>query len=75
MIDIVLQNGTGTQNGKFRVLKFFQETDSSKDRINFLKNEYGYFGTNGLNGLDGVFVEFSPSKGLTLSKSGSMSSF
>ena len=68
MIDKALQGGTGHQNGKFRVYRLYQETFSSKERQNFLKKEFNYYGTNGVTGLNGIWVEYSPSKGLKLSK-------
>ena len=68
MIDIALQGGTGHQNGKFRVYRLYQETYSSKERQAFLKREFNYYGTNGVTGLDGIWVEYTPSKGLKLSK-------
>ena len=71
MIDTALKAGTGHQNGKFRVYRLYQETYSSKDRQNFLKKEFNYYGTNGVKGLEGIWVEYSPGKGLKLSKSNS----
>lgn len=68
MIDKTLQDGTGHQNGKFRVFRLYQETLSSKERQDFLKKEFNYYGTNGVAGLDGIWVEYTPSKGLKLSK-------
>src|SRR5699024_1177934 len=64
MIDTALKAGTGHQNGKFRVYRLYQETYSSKDRQNFLKKEFNYYGTNGVKGLEGIWVEYSPGKGL-----------
>ena len=71
MIDTALKAGTGHQNGKFRVYRLYQETYSSKDRQNFLKKEFNYYGTNGVKGLEGIWVEYSPGKGLKLTKSNS----
>ena len=68
MIDKALQDGTGHQNGKFRVYRLYQETLSSRERQNFLKREFNYYETNGVTGLNGIWVEYSPSKGLKLSK-------
>ena len=68
MIDKTLQDGTGHQNGKFRVFRLYQETLPSKERQDFLKKEFNYYGTNGVAGLDGIWVEYTPSKGLKLSK-------
>ena len=68
MIDIALKSGTGHENGKYRVYRLYQETFSSKERIVFLKSEFNYYGTNGVKGLDGIWVEYTPGKGLKLSK-------
>ena len=68
MIDNALQDGTGHENGKFRIYRLYQETFSSKERQDFLKKEFNYYGTSGVRGLDGIWVEYSPSKGLKLSK-------
>ena len=70
MVDTTLTDGTGHENGKFRVYRLYQETFSSKERIDFLKAEFNYYGTNGVKGLDGIWVEYTPGKGLKLSKSG-----
>ncbi len=69
MIDKAIQGGTGTSGGKFRIYKVYQELHTKKERIDFIKKEFNYFGTNGTRGLDGIWVEYSPGKGLTLSKS------
>lgn len=69
MVDIALTSGTGHQDGKFRVYRLYQETYSAKERIDFLKKEFNYFGTNGVKGLDGIWIEYNPSKGLKLYKS------
>lgn len=68
MIDKALQDGTGHENGKFRVYRLYQETFSSKERQDFMKKEFNYYGTSGVKGLDGIWVEYSPSKGIKLSK-------
>ena len=68
MIDKALQDGTGHENGKFRVYRLYQETFSTKERQDFLKKEFNYYGTSGVKGLDGIWVEYSPSKGIKLSK-------
>ncbi len=68
MVDKAIQDGTGTVGGKFRVYRVYQELHTTKERIDFLKQEFNYYGTNGVRGLDGVWVEYSPGKGLTLFK-------
>lgn len=39
-----VKRGTGFVNGEKRVLKFFQENKNKKDRVDFLKNEFGVGG-------------------------------
>lgn len=68
-VDFALQNGTGNENGKYRVYRLYQETLSKKERIDFLKSEFGYYGTNGVKKLEGIWVEYTPSKGLKLTNS------
>ena len=68
MIDKAIQDGTGTENGKFRIYKVYTELHTTKERIDFIKKEFGYYGTSGTKGLDDIWVEYNPSKGLKLSK-------
>lgn len=65
-IDDVLCKGTGVKDGKLRVYLHFQERQSSKETITFLKNEYGIGGgtlyfTDGTEGH-----EWHDSKGITI---------
>lgn len=39
-----VKRGTGFVNGEKRVLKFLQENKNKKDRVDFLKNEFGVGG-------------------------------
>lgn len=43
-IDSVLVKGSGFQNGKYRIYRQFQNQESSKANIAYLKNEYGIGG-------------------------------
>ena len=66
MVDSALKDGTGTQNGKYRVYRVFQESYSSSDIIKFLKKEYNYYGSSGISNYDGIGVFYSPNNGMTL---------
>jgi len=63
MIDYRIQNGSSKVNGKFKIYEQMSKSLSSKDNIEFLKNEYG----TGGNGADkfGVSEEHN-SKGIKL---------
>ncbi|WP_418517369.1 helicase-related protein [Pseudoruminococcus massiliensis] len=54
--------GTGTEDGKFRVNDFFLENHTEKEKIDFLKEEFGWCGRYTAN----ESLESQPSKGLTL---------
>lgn len=45
MIDYRIQNGSSKVNGKFKIYEQMSKSLSSKDNIEFLKNEYGTGGT------------------------------
>ena len=42
-----VMRGTGFEDGKFRVVDFYQANPSKKDFVDFLKNEYGIGGHSG----------------------------
>ena len=65
--DKLLTGGSGVQYGKFRIEKFFKEEHTEKEKIAFLKNEYG-IGGQGRSG----FNEWHDAKGISYKK-GSMS--
>ncbi|RGH69175.1 hypothetical protein DW793_10210 [Ruminococcus sp. AM31-15AC] len=65
--DKLLTGGSGVQYGKFRIEKFFKEEHTEKEKIAFLKNEYG----TGGQGRSG-FNEWHDAKGISYKK-GSMS--
>lgn len=49
-------NGSGVSGGKGRIYAFFNENHTSKERIDFLKNEYGTGGrSHALSGSSGSF--------------------
>lgn len=62
-IDRLFIRGTGTESGKIRVYLYFQENSGLKERIKFLKNEYGSGGYGG-----GIFNEWHDAKGITFSR-------
>ena len=46
LIDTILvEKGSGVENGKFRIYEQFQKSLSQKENIKFLKNEYGWGGS------------------------------
>ena len=66
-IEHELFRGTGTQDGKFRVHQLYQSMPDSKTAIDFLKQEYGFYGhsytfTDGTSG----FIDYQPSKGMVI---------
>jgi N12 class adenine-specific DNA methylase len=66
-IEHELFRGTGTHDGKFRVHQLYQSMPDNKTAINFLKQEYGFYGhshtfTDGTNG----FIDYQPSKGMVI---------
>ena len=58
-IDAVLQDGSGVQDGKFRIFEQFQKSLSQSENAKFLKEEYGWGGR-----LD----EAHDGKGITISR-------
>ena len=65
--DKLLTGGSGVQYGKFRIEKFFKEEHTEKEKIAFLKKEYG----DGGQGRSG-FNEWHDAKGISYKK-GSLS--
>lgn len=57
-----LVQGTGTENGKYRVFHFFNNVKAQGLRTTFLKEEYGYYGHAG---PEDPFVLYSPA-GVTI---------
>lgn len=65
VIDTVLQQGSGVQDGKYRIYMQFQKNASAKENADFLKNEYGIGGREpALTGTD--IHEWHDDKGITL---------
>ncbi len=65
--DKLIAGGSGMEGGKFRIAEFFSKPHSQKEKIDFLKNEYGTGGV-GRSGYD----EFHDAKGIVLKKGGLM---
>lgn len=63
-VNAVLMKGTGTEDGKFRVNNFFSENHTEEEKIDFLKEEFGWYGRYTSN----ESLESQPSKGLTLTR-------
>lgn len=63
--DLLLLSGNGVQGGKFRIENYFNQPHSSKEKADFLKNEYGT-GGSGRTGYD----TWHDAKGIVLNKSG-----
>ena len=62
-IDYILQNGSGFEKGKYRIFRQIQSSLSTKENIDFLKNEYG---TGGSSNAFGEIGQDHNSKGITL---------
>lgn len=63
-VNAVLMKGTGTEDGKFRVNDFLLENHTEKEKIDFLKEEFGWCGRYTAN----ESLESQPSKGLTFTR-------
>lgn len=62
-IDRLFMRGSGFDRGKIRIYLYFQEHTDKKERVDFLKNEYGIGGSGG-----GIFSESHDTKGITFSR-------
>lgn len=66
-IDAILQQGSGVQDGKYRIYLQFQKDASAKENTDFLRNEYGIGGHGpALTGTD--IDEWHDGKGITLTR-------
>ena len=66
-VDERLSNGSNFSEGKYRILSYFLNEHTPKEKIDFLKKEYG---TGGGSWVDGGWHDHDPSKGITLKRSG-----
>ena len=63
-VDKALTGGSSFQDGKYRIYNFFTQPHSTKEKEDFLKNEYGTGGrTHALSGADESYEDHS-SKGI-----------
>ncbi len=67
VIDSVLRQGSGVQNGKYRIYLHFRQNASAKENADFLKNEYG-IGGHGPALIDSKIDEWHDGKGITLTR-------
>ena len=67
MIDSLLREGSGIENGKYRIYEQFEKSLSSKENIAFLKKEYGIGGSTSIQGFDEI-SQMHDGKGIRLSK-------
>jgi len=75
VIDGRLLGGDGIQHGKFRIYEHFKEGHSSKESIDFLKNEYGTGGSShALLGSDNGWEDHD-AKGIRLRKGNIMAPY
>ena len=63
-IDEMLRRGSGIERGKKRISEFYAENHTQKERIEFLKNEYGWGGR-----AYGGYSENHDGKGITFERS------
>ena len=69
-IDAALTGGSGMAGGKGRIFAFFQESHTDKEKVDFLKHEYGIGGrSHALSGAAGS-DEWYDGKGLRFKKAG-----
>ena len=69
-IDAALTGGSGMAGGKGRIFAFFQESHTDKEKVDFLKHEYGIGGrSHALSGAAGS-DEWHDGKGLHFKKAG-----
>ncbi len=67
MIDNALLEGSGFEEGKFRIYEQLVKSLSKKENIDFLKKEYGTGGKSSIKGFDGI-GQMHSSKGIELYK-------
>ena len=69
-IDAALTRGSGFESGKGRIFTFFQNSHTDKEKVDFLKNEYGIGGhSHALSGAGGSWEDHD-GKGLHYKKEG-----
>jgi len=75
-IDAELKRGSGYSGGKLRIYALYQTAADQKEKIEFLKNEYNYYGHSHtfLDGSGG-FVDYAHSTGMTMNNYGADEKF
>lgn len=69
-IDAAMTRGSGFESGKGRIFTFFQNPHTDKEKVDFLKNEYGTGGhSHALSGAGGSWEDHD-GKGLHYKKDG-----
>ena len=69
-IDAAMTGGSGFESGKGRIFTFFQKPHTDKEKVDFLKNEYGTGGhSHSLSGAGGSWEDHD-GKGLRYKKDG-----
>ena len=69
-IDQILKGGSNVQDGKFRIYRFFTEHSDLKEKLDFIKNEYGWSGSYGA-----TYSKDIQSKNFTISRADILSPF
>ena len=65
----ILRRGSGVEGGKIRIYHLYQRTLSKKERVSFLKEEYGWSGsTLDIPGSSFSMMDCRPGKGITVIK-------
>ena len=65
----ILRRGSGIEGGKIRIYHLYQQTLSKKERVSFLKEEYGWSGsTLDIQGSSFSMMDCRPGKGITVIK-------
>lgn len=67
IISDYLTDGSGFQDGKYRIYEQFQKSLSQKENADFLKNEYGIGGGTNAGGVSGYYYDHN-AKGICISK-------
>ncbi|MBO6420069.1 SNF2-related protein [Enterococcus gallinarum] len=67
VINDLLKTGTGTVDGRIRVYLYFSQTKNLKERIQFLKGEFGWYGrTLSIEGSTFSMMDSMPSRGIRI---------
>ena len=67
-IDDELLKGSGFENGKYRIYEFFKDNHTDKEKIDFLKNEYGIGGHSTPHRGDFINMQHHDASGIQLEK-------